>query len=75
VTLAPVAGGEPPAVVATHAIGDAAPTGRSGVEEAFRSGPRIVRVGGDDGPILLVLAFLAGFSAVWALQHRGGRVA
>jgi hypothetical protein len=88
VAVAPISHGDPPTVAgepgSTHAIGDAEPTGRSGVEDEFRSGPaeppaaRILRVDGDDGPpipLVLALAFLAGFSVVWALQHRGGRVA
>jgi len=54
------------------AVGETGPQGRSGVQEEFRDGPTrspvtIVARVADGPPVLLalVLAFLAGFGAVW----------
>ena len=77
---------EPAGGDTAQAVGTAG-EGRSGVKDAFRSGPDIrsgggdspatliERVGDDGPPILLAvaLAFLAGFGAVWTLQHRGAK--
>jgi hypothetical protein len=75
------AGGSGPGGGGTEArIGAAEPEGRTGVKEEFRSSEpaspptRILRFVDDAPPLLLVLvlAFLAGFGAVWTFQRHGG---
>jgi hypothetical protein len=68
--------------VAETAIGHADEPGQGGVKEEFRSGPGGAPGatlappslgGGDGGPpvaVLLALAFLAGFAAVWTFERR-----
>jgi hypothetical protein len=60
-------------------VGEAGPRPRNGVGGEFRTSPpesavtRVVRVGGDAPPVLIVLAlaFAGGFGAVWAFERRG----
>jgi len=60
-------------------IGAAGPEGRTGVKEEFKSSPpdsvqtRVLRIAGDAPPLAIVLglAFVGGFAAVWAVQRRG----
>jgi len=63
-------------------VGEAGAEPRSGVGAEFRRSPeespvtRVLRVGGDAQPVvlLLLLAFAAGFGAVWTSERRrGGR--